>query len=593
MNIYKERIDLLRKQMIAHGIDAYLINGNDPHLSEYVPERWKTRTFISGFSGSYGWLAITMNEAALWTDSRYYIQAEKQLQGSEIVMMKARLPNSVFVGDWISERLGYDNKVGFDGFCYSNAEAVLFENAFLKKNISIFHSIDLLEEIWENRPPIPSEKAFLHPIKWAGVSRMEKIGKIRNHIQSMNADYTLISSLDDLAWTFNIRGADIQYCPVVLGYAIIGMEKSLLFIHREKFSGEDISEIEADGIKIFPYETFLETLSSIHNAKFLIDLNKTSYSICKTISEKNRVVPASCIASFMKSQKCSSELNGFKQAMKFDAIAMLKAHYWLMQEISRSEISEFDFFNKLIDFRKEETTFKGPSFSPIVAYLDHGAVVHYEVTQESANLLKPEGLLLFDSGGQYSSGTTDITRTIALGPVTEQMKTDFTLVLKGMIALSSVKFPHGTMGCHLDVLARKPLWDHALNYGHGTGHGVGASLFVHEGPYSIRQDLNNHLLLPGFVLTNEPGIYKFGEYGIRIENMIHCIEYCENDFGKFYQFETLTLYPIDTTLIDRRIISENEKEWINNYHKVVYQKISPYIETPELILFLKELTKPI
>jgi Xaa-Pro aminopeptidase len=591
-NTIAMRMSQLRELMTSHGVDAYLVNGSDPHMSEYVPERWKTREFVSGFTGSFGYMAITADKALLWTDSRYFLQAAQELEGTGITMMKARLPESVSVDDWLISELDIGNVVGFDGTCYSAFEIKNLKNKLNSKGITINDQLDLLELSWEKRPELSGNKAFLHPLTWAGVSRKDKIGLIMQELEKNNADWLIISALDDLAWTFNIRGADVACNPVVLGYGLIGKGTAKLFVDATKFKSNDQNELTENGVELHGYADFYPSLTNIEGQTLLIDPNRSNYRIAKSLSERNTLIEATSFPAMLKSQKNHAEIEGMKKAHITDGLALLDFMLWLENGLGKESITEYDIALKLNEVRTKKFGYVGESFDPIVGCRDHGAIVHFTVTPENANKVEPEGILLIDSGGQYEYGTTDITRTIALGPVSAQMKSDFTRVLKGLIALSRVKYPKGTMCCHLDVLARAALWEANLNYGHGTGHGVGAFLNVHEGPNGIRPDLNSYQVRPGNIFSNEPGLYREGEYGIRIENLILCVEDTENSFGSFMRFETLTRFPIDNRLIDRSLLVPHEIEWINNYHKTVLTALSPFTNSEEFKL-LKRLTETI
>jgi Xaa-Pro aminopeptidase len=588
----KTRIDRLREAMKVKGMSAYLINGCDPHLGEYVPARWKTREYISGFTGSYGWLAITMEEAALWTDSRYFLQAANELKGTGIEMLKARLPESIFVGDWVAQRLKAGETVGFDGSCYSVSECTLFEKSFSAKGLKIKSKFDLIDDVWDNRPALPSGKAYLHPKEWSGLSRKEKFSIINNELAASGTEIQIITTLDDLCWTFNIRGSDADFSPLVLGYGIISDGLSRLYTSYMKFDEYDTLKLRNDGVEIFPYSSFFDHLSALKGNTIRIDPERTSVSVMKRIERNNRIIHGLSIPNRLKSRKNEAEIAGIKKAMLNDGLALLNFQLWLDATLGNKKITEYDIFLKLSKCRSKMPGYIGDSFYSIVGYRNHGAIVHFHVEKKEANTLEKEGVLLLDSGGQYEYGTTDITRTIALGPVSEQTKIDFTLVLKGMIALSDIRFPKGTIGCHLDVLARKAMWMNHINYGHGTSHGVGACLNVHEGPQSIRPDLNNHPISLGNVLSNEPGFYREGLYGLRTENLMVCVEDCTTEFGEFYRFETLTMYPIDARLIEKSLLEKAEIEWINSYHKTVFETLSPLATTEQLAL-LKRLTQPI
>jgi Xaa-Pro aminopeptidase len=586
-----KRLAQLRAEMKKKELSAFLINGCDPHLGEYVPDRYKTREYISGFSGSYGWLAITLNEAALWTDSRYYLQAQEQLEGTGIDMLKARLPETISVGDWLAQRLNTCDTVGFDGTCYSTAEVALIEKPLQQKEILVNHQIDLLEAIWADRPAVPKKKAFLHPLEWAGISRKKKLEIISSEIGKTGADMTIITALDDLCWTFNIRGADVDFNPVIMGFALVGNGVAKLFVQPEKFSPADQQELQSDGIELLDYTTFYTHLESLSDLSIAIDPDRTNSTIQKILEKKNRLTNMLSLPALLKSRKNEWEIEGMKKANIIDGLALLNFQLWLEKAIETATITEYDVAEKLTTFRSTMPGYRGDSFFPIVGYKDHGAIVHFHVSPESANTLQKEGVLLVDSGGQYEFGTTDTTRTFMLGEVTDQFKTDFTLVLKGMIGLSSISFPLGTIGCHLDVLARRAMWMNHINYGHGTGHGVGSYLNVHEGPVSIRLDLNNQPVCMGNVFSNEPAFYREGLYGLRTENVMYCTEDVANEFGEFLRFETLTMYPIDTRLIEKKLLEQWEIDWINTYHQTVFEKLSPLANADQLQL-LKRLTQP-
>ncbi len=590
--IIKERLKTLRSLMTQKGISAYLINGSDPHLGEYLPSRWETRSFISGFTGSYGWLAITLEEAVLWTDSRYYLQYEIETEGTGISLEKARLPETIPVEVWVSQRLKPGDSVGFDGSCYPASEVNRYIKLLSKKGIRIESHLDLLDEMWPDRPGLPEAKAFLHPVQWAGLSRKEKFKIIYEETLKQNSDITIISALDDLCWTFNIRGNDVDFNPLVLGYGIISKGNAILFIDKDKFDEPSLEELKKDGVEILPYGQFYSYISKIEGEKILIDPDRTNFLIEMILREKNHISESVSIPNLLKSRKNEAEIEGFRKANISDGVALLDFVNWIENNIEKTEITEWDAVCKLDEFRSKRPGYRGSAFYPIIGYKDHGAIVHLHVSKEFSSKLEPDGVLLFDSGGQYDFGTIDTTRTIALGPVDDDVRRDFTLALKGVIALSTASFPKGTIGCHLDVLVRNHLWRNKMNYGHGTSHGVGSFLNVHEGPMSIRQDLNNQPICPGNVISVEPGIYRTGKYGVRTENVIVCIEDEESEFGEFLKFETLTVFPIDTRLINKDLLSNQEIDWINNYHESVYSKLSPLVSS-ELLNLLELLTQPI
>lgn len=588
----KNRIERLREQMVADGVEAYLVNGCDPHLSEYIPARWATREWLSGFSGSYGWMAITLKEAVLWTDSRYYLQATQELAGSGIDMLKARLPETIPLEVWVAARLKPGQTVGFDASCHSVAEVEQFSALFISEGIAMNDQLDLIGKIWNDRPERPSSKVNDHPAIYAGIGRKEKMDLMIAEIERMNADYQVVCTLDDLAWAFNIRGADVEFNPVALGYGLVGREGCVLFANRSCLDSELLDQLKTDNIDVLDYDEFFPYLSGLSGKNILIDPARTNWAIREILAPRNILVSGMSVPCKLKAIKNKVEAEGFYKANLYDGLALLDFQLWIEENLGSCTITEYDVVEKLDEVRRSQPGYMGPAFYPIVGYREHGAVVHLHVKKDNALEIKPEGILLFDSGGQYRYGTTDITRTIALGPVTEQMKYDFTLMLKGNIALSDVQFPYGTIGCHLDVLARHALWQHGLNYGHGTAHGIGSFLNVHEGPFSIRPDLNNQLILPGMVMSNEPGFYREGEYGVRVENMIHCTEGPVTPFGRFLKFDVMTLYPIETRLIDLTLLTRHEIDWINNYHQKIWLKMSPLANKNQIRL-LKRLTVPL
>ncbi len=590
-DIIQKRLKTLRIQMHEMGIDAWYISGTDPHSSEYLPERWKTRAFISGFTGSYGIVVITQAEAALWTDTRYFLQATEQLQGTGIEMMKLRVANAISPELWLLQKLPSGSVVGLDAQTVTVTGFRSLQNMLHKKNILLVQTPDLFETVWENRPIIPANKAFELDLKYSGLSRSEKQDLISAELKERGTDLHVVSMLDELAWLYNLRGSDIAYNPVFTGFGLIGFDLSILFVDDEKLDKKLLSKLHEEGIRIESYTSFYESLKSIKGRKIYIDPSSINYAAFSQL-ENNELMEGTSVISILKSRKNDTELKGFRTAMQKDGAALVEFLYWLKNTIGNELISEYDVAVKLKEFRSKQEGFKGESFPPIVGYREHGAIVHLSVGPEDALPVEADGILLFDSGGQYFEGTTDITRTVALGPVTAQQKEDYTLVLKGMIGLSNAVFPYGTKGCNLDVLARQALWNRGLNYGHGTGHGVGHFLNVHEGPMAIRQELNENKLEPGNVLSNEPAFYREGKYGLRIENMMVCVEKEVSEYGQFLGFETLTLCPIDTTLVVPELLTDEEIKWLNHYHRRVYRNLKPVLES-YYHKFLDELTKPI
>ncbi|WP_346853975.1 aminopeptidase P family N-terminal domain-containing protein [uncultured Draconibacterium sp.] len=591
-NTISNRLSALRAEMHKLNIDAWYISGTDPHSSEYLPARWQTRMFISGFTGSYGMVVVTKDEAALWTDSRYFLQAAEQLEGTGIQMMKLRIPDAVSPEMWLGKKLKAGSRVGMDAQTVSVAGFKSFENTLAKYEIETVETPDLLDNIWSDRPLDSAEKVFELGLEYSGVSRKEKQENIAADLQKSGADYQVVSMLDELAWLYNLRGNDISYNPVFNGFACIGKNDSYLFVESLKIEAGLKSILEKDGVTLLPYAQFYDFLSGVSGKKILVDPATLNYAAYSALIQNNELIESTSLVSLLKSRKNETEIAGFKEAMKKDGVALVEFHYWLKNHIGKETISEYNIGVKLKEFRAKQADFKGESFPPIVGYKSHGAMVHLIVGPDDAFPVEADGILLFDSGGQYLQGTTDITRTVALGAVSEQQRTDFTIVLKGMIGLTNAVFPFGTKGCHLDILARKPMWENGMNYGHGTGHGVGHFLNVHEGPMAIRQEYNENRIEPGNVMSNEPAFYREGLYGIRTENMIVCVEKEVTEFGRFLGFETLTLCPIDTTLIRVELLTTEEKDWMNNYHKKVNEALKPLL-SDNLHLFLDQLTAEI
>jgi Xaa-Pro aminopeptidase len=591
MNIL-ERITLLRSLMKERNIDAYIINGNDPHLSEYVPDKWRIREWISGFTGSYGRVVLTNRKSVLWTDSRYFLQAEAELKDSGIIMLKDRQPDSIAFEDWIISELPPHSVVGIDGLTISTSDERKLITKLSAKGIVLKQTEDLVSAIWINRPTLSKYPAYDYDIKFAGFGREEKLGLIRKQLDENGAEATIITMLDDLAWTFNIRGQDIEYNPLVTGYGYVDIERAIIFIDPDKKTIDLRNILISKGIELMEYESFIPFLQNLSTKKIYLDPDRTNSLVTEKLQRNCHLVEGISIPTLLKSVKNDCEIAGMKEAHKRDGVAMINFLYWFDSNVGKENISEISICNKLREFRAQQDYFKGESFHSIVGYAEHGAIVHYHVTEETNLTIEPRGILLIDSGGQYLDGTTDITRTIALGNATEQQKADFTLVLKGMIQLAKAIFPIGTTGNSLDVLARKALWDNCLNYGHGTGHGVGHFLCVHEGPVSIRQDFNQQSIREGNVLSNEPGIYKEGEYGIRIENLILCRKDKETEFGKFLAFDTLTLCPIDKKLINLKLLTEEELRWLNDYHERIITEIGHYFE-PAVLEWLKIQCSPV
>lgn len=591
-SIIRTRVDSLRAEMIKTGVDAWYVSGTDPHCSEYLPKRWETREFISGFTGSYGIVAVSKDKAALWTDSRYFLQASEELEGTGIDMLKLRVPDAVTPENWLSNNLPAGSKVGIDAKTVTVNDFRNLQKGLLKKGIELVETPDLMDVIWEDRPEISADNAFELDLKYAGVSRIEKQQKIASELATINADLHVVTMLDEIAWLYNLRGTDISYNPVFTAFALVGENENILFVDSQKIDSALKAKLEADGVQLKEYSAFYDYLAGIKEKKLFVDSSTLNFSAYSALAADNEIVEGTSILAILKAQKNTTELSGFRNAMKKDGVALVEFLFWLKSTIGKEEITDYEFGEKLAEFRAKQDGFKGESFPPIVGYKSRGAIVHLHIEADDAKPLQAEGAVLFDSGGQYIDGTTDITRTVALGAVSDQFLTDYTLVLKGMIGLTLAKFPYGVKGCHLDILARQALWENGMNYGHGTGHGVGHFLNVHEGPMAIRLEYNENMMLPGQVLSNEPAFYREGLYGIRTENMIVCVEKESTEFGRFLGFDTLTLCPIDTSLIKVDMLSEKEKMWLNDYHVRVNTELKPLLDT-RYHDFLDELTKAI
>lgn len=592
MNIYKNRIEKLRRFMDVYQFDAVIITGTDPHSGEYPVERWKTRAYISGFTGSYGQIVVTTDKAGLWTDTRYFVQAKAQLKGTGISMHKLRVPGAVLPEEWLAKKLKKGSRVGVDYQTITLGYYRIMDNTLKKSGITLESAPDFFDFFWENRPELPLREVFVHDVSFSGRTISEKINVLNLDLAKYKADFQVITALDEIAWLFNLRGSDVIYNPVFTGFAVSGKSGSVLFTDKRKITAPVKGLLHENKVKLKGYDDFWDFLKKSRGKTFYMDPSSVNFAVYEAIAGNNTVVEGVSAIATLKSVKNKVEIEGFKSAMRKDGAALVEFLFWISETIDKEQLTEYKIARKLDDFRSSREGYMGESFSPIVGYRSHGAIVHLSVDAENALKIEPEGILLFDSGGQYRDGTTDITRTIALGKVSEQQKNDFTLVLKGMISLAMARFPMGTLGCHIDILARKALWDNGLNYGHGTGHGVGHFLCVHEGPMSVRQELNNIPILPGNVLSNEPALYREGEYGLRTENLMVCVVKEKTGFGTFLGFETLSLCPIDTQLIRKDLLSDEELYWINNYHSVVYNELAPLLND-QLKSFLKNLTQEI
>ncbi|WP_397538063.1 aminopeptidase P family protein [Rummeliibacillus pycnus] len=592
MNI-RDRVEKLRQLMKENQMDAYIIPSYDSHLSEYVAEHWKCRQWISGFTGSAGTVVITLDDAGLWTDGRYYIQAEKQLESSGIRLFRMMDPGVPSYPEWLANVLKEGSIVGFDGNVFSINMVKKMEKDLKAKRIELKMNQDLIGDLWEGRPEIPIGTIFTHDVKYAGKSRVEKLNEVRKEMKNKGANYYILTSLDDVAWLLNIRGADVPNNPVVIANVIVAEHKCYLFIDSCKVPPLVKLELEAEGIELkanHEIQNFLGNLSS--SDAIIFDTNKTNIRLYNAINSNTEKIENPDITTNLKAVKNEVEIKNLKSCEIKDGLAVVKFIKWLKDFVDKEEITEITAEERLEDFRRGQEGYVGPSFDTIAGYKEHAAMMHYKANKETQYTLKNEGLFLIDSGGQYYDGTTDITRTIVLGKLTDEQKRDFTLVLKGFIALSSVKYLYGATGSNLDVLARQPIWQYGLDYKCGTGHGVGFFLNVHEGPQSIRNDNNNVILEKGMIITNEPGIYLEGKYGIRIENMLFVVEDEKTEFGQFMKFDSITYCPIDLAGINKDMLTESEKQWLNNYHQEVYTKLAPYLNEEERV-WLREETREI
>lgn len=562
---------------------AFIFPSTDAHQSEYVADHWMGRAWISGFDGSAGTAVVTMHSAALWTDSRYFLAAEEQLKGTEFQLMKLKIPGTLSIAEWLGKELqDVDSpEVGLDGWVnsYSSTSGLI---ADLRKagGITVRTNFDPLEEIWKDRPSIPLKPVEIQPMEFAGEDVSSKIKRIRQALRAQHADGMLVSALDDIAWTLNLRGTDVHCVPVFVSYLLIASDKVSLFVDEAKVSSEIRAYLESNGVSIYKYNKVEEGLKAYSEYNILLDGNETSYYLWKAV-RCQEIVQASSPIPAMKAVKNEAEIAGYRSAMLKDGVAMVKFLKWLLPAVEAGGETEISIDKKLTALRAEQKLFRDISFDTIAGYQAHGAIVHYEATPETDIPLKPEGLLLLDSGAQYQDGTTDITRTIALGPITEEMKHIYTLVLKAHIQLELAKFPDGASGTQLDALGRECMWREGFNFLHGTGHGVGSYLSVHEGPHQIRMEYMPTPLRAGMTLTDEPGLYLAGKFGVRIENTVLLSDYMKTEFGKFLQIEPLTLCPIDTAPIDLTMLMPEELAWLNEYHAKVYAELAPYLDEEE------------
>jgi Xaa-Pro aminopeptidase len=593
MSDYSDRIQSLRTKMAAEGIDVCIVPGSDAHISEYLSDHWKIRDYLCGFTGSAGTLVVGVDCACLWTDSRYYLQADVELEGTGVKLIKEGLPDVPDYIDWIASNLSPGSKVAINATCFSVEKVRAMGRTLRKKQITLETKLTLAEDVWETRPAIPDIPVQEHQDKFSGRTRKEKIELVRQLLKEKGSTHYVTGALDEIAWLMNLRGDDISYNPVFHAFLIISQDYVSLFINPNKLTSVIGKKLSNEDIRINLYQHIYNHLNDLpDHAVVYIDPNRNNWALFESIPHSIPKIEGTGLVTQLKAIKTATEIKNIRQTMVQDGVAMVKFLKWLEEEVPSGKVTELSASKKLSQIRAENADFQGESFSTISGYAAHGAIVHYHVTPESDVKLESKGIYLVDSGGQYPTGTTDITRTIALGPVPQQVKKDYTLVLKGHIALAKAVFPKGTRGVHLDALARRPLWEARLNYGHGTGHGIGFFLNVHEGPQSIRTQDNGIEIEPGMITSNEPGVYRAMEYGIRIENLILTREAGESDFGTFFEFETLTLCPIDLSLVSEDMLSSEEKEWLNNYHKRVFDQLAPHVDK-DIQAWLKEKTAPV
>ncbi|WP_294217389.1 aminopeptidase P family protein [uncultured Chryseobacterium sp.] len=586
----KEKVAALREEMQKNNVDAFIVYSADPHMSEYLPEEWQERSWLSGFLGSAGFVVITKDKAGLWTDGRYFTQAAIELQDSGIDLFKDGMEGTPHYIDWIISEVPENGRVAVNALATSHANWELLYEKLRAKNITLV-DLPLLKELWKDRGTPSKNPIYVHPVERAGKSVTDKISAIRNAMEEQGATVHIISSLDDVAWTLNLRGSDVQSNPVFLGYLIITINDAILFTDLDKLDVEARKQMNESFVKMMPYEEFFSHLKMCSDQKVLVSPN-SNQSIFEALKYANTFIKGPVPGNLMKARKNDTELEGFRTVMVRDGVAMVKFLYWLTHQAGKEPMNEYSIGEKLRDFRAQGENFVGESFGSIIGYKDNGAIMHYSAKSEGSHEVTNDSSILVDSGGQYLEGTTDITRTLALGAVSEEFKRNSTLVLQGMIRLSRVKFPKGTKGVHLDAIARLPLWMEGKDFNHGTGHGVGSFMNVHEGPQNIRKDMNPQELLPGMVCSNEPGFYVEGQYGIRHENLIAVKEAEKTDFGTFYEFETLTLCPFFKDTIVKDILSEEEVDWLNTYHRTCEEKLAPHLEG-EVKTWFEELVSPL
>lgn len=582
-SIIPERLISMRKFMDVNELDAFIIPSTDAHLSEYPPKMWESRKWISGFTGSAGTAVVTKEKAGVWTDSRYFLQAAAELKGTGFELFKMGQPDTPEMIAWIMEHVGRGGTVGIDGLVYAASDAKALKAALDTKGIKLETSLDPFAEVWKDRPEIPQNNVFLLSDDITGESTRSKIKRINAELDKLEADGLIAVTLDAVAWIFNMRGSDVDFNPVAVAYGYVSKKESVLFVDEEKLDDVTKNTLLKQGVRIDGYDQVFNYVANLpENSAVCITGNKINYRLYQTIPASCRIIDVPSPVDLMKAVKNKVELNGFRNAMVKDGVALVKFFMWLEKAVPEGSVTEVTVDEKLREYRSQQDLFVGESFSTIAGYAENGAVIHYRAQSATCLKVEPKGLLLIDSGGQYKDGTTDITRTVAVGELTKQMRIDYTNVLKGHIGIATAIYPEGTRGSQLDILARRALWDNCQTYWHGTGHGIGHFLNVHEGPQNIRLEENPTVLKVGMVTSNEPGIYRANEYGIRIENLIVTQEYKKTeDFGMFYGFETITLCPIDTTPIVKKLMTKKEIKWLNNYHKMVFAKLKKQLNKEE------------
>ncbi|TNF38784.1 MAG: aminopeptidase P family protein [Bacteroidetes bacterium] len=594
--IYRKRLADMRSLMKQKKLDAIIIPPSDPHLGEYVPDHWRVIRWLTGFTGSAGNVVITRTFAGLWTDSRYFIQAEEQLEGSGFELVRLKIPHTPEHIDWLGGKARKGWKIGVDGRLISVGTMRYLESSLKPAGVKIDLRTDLVTPLWKDRPPLPSEEAFELDVKYSGQDRSEKLDRVRKVMAGMKADYQLLTASDDIMWLLNLRGNDVKFCPLVLSYAVVSREQVIFFADEDKIPGKLRASLDRDGVVLLPYDTVSSVLSHLEEGSvLLLSPSTTPASLYRAVSRKVKIIEDLSIPTRMKAVKNDTELDNLRKVMIQDGVVLTRFFHWLEKTLGQEEITELSAAAKIDGMRSELEGCTGPSFSTIAAFNAHAALPHYSPDPSTDARLEKKGIFLLDSGGQYFGGTTDTTRTVALGKADAGMRSDFTLALKGTIGLAMARFPRGTKGYQLDILARKPLWDNYMNYGHGTGHGVGSFLNVHEGPQTIGTGATGDMktsIEPGMVTSDEPAFYRPGLYGFRTENLLVCREEKETEYGSFLGFETVTLCHIDPELIDVSLLDESELEWLNGYHSRVYESLHEHLE-PELRDWLRKKTRPL